>query len=223
LLIPREIERSIARSAAIVSNRGAKKMIQGCFLQLSAFPGDDVSLRVATDTPQFRVDIYRQGATFAKLLSTDWNDGLDFPGEDHAPADDWSVDGTGIDANGNPQGFAAGWNGLTITIPADWTSGIYIAVLVPGDGNGNPLLPLPNVSNGDARNGKALLFLRNPNPGVNSQLLYKLPLFTYQSYNSVNKYSRIPGTNAFEPSSIYQGVDVSLRRPGGGDRRHTLS
>ena len=56
-------------------------MIQGFFLQLSAFPGDDVSLRVATDTPQFRVDIYRQGATFDKLLSTGWNDGQDFPGE----------------------------------------------------------------------------------------------------------------------------------------------
>jgi hypothetical protein len=187
-------------------------MIQGFFLQYSAFPGDDVSLRVATDEPQFRVDIYRQGATFDLLLSTDWKHGHDFPGQDHVPWDDWSADGSGIDANGNAQGFAAGWKGLTIKLPAHWISGVYIAILVPGDGSGHPQMPLPDSTNGDARNGKALLVVKNRTPGFNSQLLYKLPLFTYQSYNSVNKYLYQQGQN----SSIYQRVDVSLRRPGGG-------
>lgn len=193
-------------------------MIQGFFLQSSALPGDDVSLRVATDAPQFRVDIYRQGATFDKLLSTDWQDGENYPGQDHISSDDWSVDGTGVDENGEPQGVAAGWNGLTINIPGNWSTGVYIAILVEGDDDGNPQAPLPDTTNGDARNGKALLVLRNPNPGTTSQLLYKLPFFTYQSYNSVNRY--VPFTvgtqEYYPPSSIYQGVDVSLRRPGGG-------
>jgi hypothetical protein len=190
-------------------------MIQGFFLQSSAFPGEDVSLHIATDAPQFRVDIYRQGEAFEKRLSTDWKEGKGFRGQDHVPWDDWSVDGTAIDETGDPQGTASGWNGLTINIPSDWISGVYIAILVEGDGNG-PRAPLPEFTNGDSRNGKALLVVRNPSPGVNSQLLYKLPLFTYQSYNSVNKWHYSTKLNGYEKSSIYQGTDVSLRRPGGG-------
>jgi hypothetical protein len=175
-------------------------MIQGYFDEMSALPGQAVTIRIATDAPQFRIDFFRQGASFDLRESIGWTDGSDYRGDDHLPWDDWGKDGTLSDGSGP----AAGWNGLQFWIPDNWQSGVYIAIFVEGDGSNNPLSPLPDFSTPDARYGKAMLVIRNPVPGIDSQLLYKVALFTYQSYNKA-------GGN-----SIYQGVDVSLHRPGGG-------
>ncbi|HEY8146098.1 MAG TPA: N,N-dimethylformamidase beta subunit family domain-containing protein [Kofleriaceae bacterium] len=174
-------------------------MISAYCEQPSAFPGDTIALRVATDAAAFAVHIYRQGATLeGPLLSTSWIDGARFRGEDHQPSDDWGAPGRRPD--GEP---TAGWNALSLTLPGDWSSGAYLAILVEGAGGaGSP--PVPPAPAAYAPSGQALIVIKSASPGFDSQVLYKLPLFTYQAYNKV-------GGN-----SIYQHVDVSLRRPGGG-------
>jgi hypothetical protein len=73
---------------------------------------------------------------------------------------------------------------------------------------------------------------RNPSPGTTSQLLYKIPLFTYQMYNMSRyvgvdglihalagygfTYAPLPGDNSVAPVSTYDYPTVSLRRPGAG-------
>ena len=177
-------------------------MINAYCDQFSAFPGDTVTLRIATDATQFAVHVYRQGPTLAgPLLSTSWIDGSGFRGKDHAPSDDWGKPGTTLD--GQP---TSGWNALPLALPGDWSSGAYIAIFVEGEGNGEPP-PVPDSPTADARSGKVLIAIKNPVAGVDSQVLYKLPLFTYQAYNQAGGNSIYTNGGAF---------DVSLHRPGGG-------
>ncbi len=170
-------------------------MIQGYPEQTSLFPGDRLGLYVSTDAPQFRVDFYRQGATLDFQLSSDWMTGKF--ADVHDPDQDWGVaavrrDGKAVDA----------WTAYPFDIPDNWTSGVYIAMLVEGDGDGNPnpnQNPPLERSTADARSGKALFIVKNPNPGINSQMLYKIPLFTYQMYNM----------------TVYQGIDGKIHAGAG--------
>jgi hypothetical protein len=51
-------------------------VINGYCDELSGFPGQTVTLRVATDAAAFAVHVYRQGAALeGPLLSTSWIDG----------------------------------------------------------------------------------------------------------------------------------------------------
>lgn len=172
-------------------------MIQGYPEESSVFPGGNITLGVSTDAPWFRIDTYRQGAALKLLSSSTW-----LPGSfaaDHQNGEDWGNDGTAPDGS-----FAAGWAKVAFDIPAAWETGVYILMFVEGDQNKNPRAPLPDTTTADARTGKAMIVVKNPNPGVSSQLLYKVPLFTYQAYNAAGG------------SSIYQLQDVHFHRPGGG-------
>jgi hypothetical protein len=174
-------------------------MIQGFAEDPSAVPGQRVMLRVATSAAEWRFHVHRQGARLDHCHSSPWIDGHGFRGDEHIPSDDWGKPGTRPDG-----GAAAGWTGYVFELPAAWRSGAYVLTFEEGDGHGRPLEPLPDLTCADARQGKALLVLRSARPGADADVLFKLPVFTYQAYNTAGG------------SSIYQRVDVSLRRPGGG-------
>ena len=159
-------------------------MIQGYPGIPSVFPGDSLHLHVSTDAPQFRVDFYRQGQALEFLKSSHWLTGQNFP---PGTSDlDW------------------GWPKYQFSIPGNWRSGVYIAILIEGDGHGNARTNSPAIS--DGRSARALFVVKSVTPGQTAHILYKLPLFTYQAYNE-------PSPNA----SFYDGSSkVTLRRPGGG-------
>jgi hypothetical protein len=172
-------------------------MIQGYPDKSSVFPGDNITVRVSSDAPWFRIDAYRQGVTLNLVSSSSWLVGTF--AADHRNEDDWGKDGVAPDGS-----FAPGWAGFQYDIPSDWLSGVYILMFVEGDSNQTPISPLPDATTADARIGKAMIVVLNPRPGIASQLLYKVSLFTYHAYNQT-------GGN-----SIYQGHDVHFHRPGGG-------
>lgn len=190
-------------------------MIRGYSDDTSAFPGETITFHVAADRPQqFRIDFYRQGATLEFKLSSDW---MHAPaGDDHEPDQEWGADATRRDGK-----FVAGWPPFPFTVPFDWASGAYIAMFVKGDGQGNPdpnQDPPLDTSTSDARSGKALFVVKNAVPGRASQVLYKVPLFTYQMYN-LTVYVGIDGQlhgGAGYPSEKTPPFWVTLRRPGGG-------
>jgi hypothetical protein len=191
-------------------------MIQGFPFQSSLFPGDTLRLHVSTDAPAFRVDIYRQGTSLALVLSSQWfaSTGIDFP--EREADEDWSQDQT------EENGVAQGWAPFDVAIPNDFTSGIYIAMFVEGDGNGSARGNTPplNTTTPDARFSKALFVVRNPAPGTRAPILYKLSLFTYHAYNDVGGWSLYtPQQTGPEPQEN-EATFVSLRRPGGGTGGH---
>jgi hypothetical protein len=174
-------------------------VIQGFPEDPSALPGQRVMLRVATRAAEWRFHVHRQGARLEHCHSSAWIEGHGFRGDEHIPSDDWGKPGTRPDG-----GPAAGWTGYVFEVPAAWRSGAYVFTFEEGDGQGRPLEPTPDLDAADARTGKALLVLRSATPGADAEVLYKLPVLTYQAYNTAGG------------ASIYQRVDVSLRRPGGG-------
>ncbi|KWK76864.1 N,N-dimethylformamidase beta subunit family domain-containing protein [Burkholderia ubonensis] len=195
-------------------------MIQGYPDDASAFPGDTITFHVATDAPQFRIEFFRQGATLADTgVKTDWLAGS--PGEDHEGDQDFGTVATRRDGK-----QVTGWQGYPFLIP-DWQPGVYIAMLIEGDGNGQPSLnqqPPIDKSTPDARSGKALFVVKNATPGFASQVLYKIPLFTYQMYN-MTRYTGIDGqvyAGAGYPffnsdtGRPMGGLWVTFHRPGGG-------
>jgi hypothetical protein len=176
-------------------------MIQGYADESSAFPGETITFRVSSpDASQFRVDFYRQGASLDFQLSSSWMQGS--PADERPNDQDWSTPGT--NTAGQP---VPAWPAYPFQIPADWQTGVYIAMFIEGDGNDNPnpnQTPPIDTTTPDARSGKALFVVKNPVPGVVSQVLYMLPLFTYTAYNPKGGLS------------VYQGGKVSLHRPGNG-------
>jgi hypothetical protein len=173
-------------------------MINGYPDQTSVFPGSTITFHVSTDAPQFRIETYRQGEDLALLLVSDWLAGVNAP--DHDADEDWGVDSTRNDQ------LRSAWPNYDLEIPADWRSGVFIAMFVEGDGSGNERGNTPPLdrTSADARSGKGLFVVRDAAPGVNARILYKLPLFTYQAYNFAGGWS------------LYQSAPVSMRRPGGG-------
>jgi hypothetical protein len=184
-------------------------MIQGYPDDASAFPGQDLVFHVSTDAPQFRIDFYRQGATLDFKHSTLWMKGVF--ADNHEPDQDWGEAATRRDGK-----QVAAWLPYPFTVPDDWQTGVYIAMFVEGDGqdkpNANQNPPL-NTKSPDAATGKALFAVKNPVPGVASQVLYKVPLFTYQMYNAT-LYKGLD--DQLHGGSGYQGYWVTLHRPGGG-------
>jgi hypothetical protein len=174
-------------------------MIQGFAEDPSVVAGHRVMLRVATDAPRWRFHVHRQGARLEACHTSGWIDGHGFRGDEHVPSDDWGKPGTR--PGGGP---AAGWTGYVFEVPTAWRPGAYVITFEEADAEGHLLQPGPDLSSSYARHGKALLCVRGATPGAAGEILYKLPVFTYQAYNTAGG------------SSIYQKVDVSLRRPGGG-------
>ena len=170
--------------------------------------GDQLALRVSTDAPELRVDLYRWGPEIVPVGSSGWLPGRAAP--DHLPHHDWGVDGEGLAGEPLP-----GWPAHRLQISRECRPGVYVADLVEGEGRGKALAATPVRP--DGRHSKALFVVKSPTPSASPSILYKLPLFTYHAYNCVSEegwslYS-VP-----EAGRLPRDVppSVSLRRPGGG-------
>jgi hypothetical protein len=172
--------------------------------------GGRIVLRVSTDAPAFRVLVYRCGARPDLAGRSDWFAGAASP--PHLPFQDWGRPGTGL--HGAEQ---APWAGYPLDVPADWLPGVYLAVLVEGDGRGRAMRACAAVL--DERSAQALFVVRGAG-GDCAPILYKLPLLTYHAYNQAAP-DRSPSWCLYslpEPAALPRPVppSVSLRRPGGG-------
>ena len=192
-------------------------MIRGYAEQPSPRTGDRLVLRVATDAPQFRVEFSRCGEKLMLRGRTSWLPGQDAPL--HLPFQDWGAPGLGL--RGEP---LAPWPAYTFTIPSEWTSGIYVALFVEGDGTGRDATH-PDRTTPDGRDAKALFVVRSAQDRT-ARILYKLPLLTYHAYNlggdGVYDRETLSGHwclyNVPRPHEVPQPFPtaVSLHRPGGG-------
>lgn len=166
-------------------------MILGYPSAPSASPGETLLFHVSTDAPEFRIEIYRQGASLDFAACTDWIPGEPFPAL--APYDDWSKV----------------WRGHAFRVPRSFPSGAYVAMFVEGDGAGHAREGQRlDRTTADGREGKALFIVKSAAPGRTARVLYKIPLFTYCAYNAEG-----------EPrGSLYTwpGRKVTLHRPGNG-------
>jgi hypothetical protein len=191
-------------------------MIRGYAEQPSPRAGDRVTLRVSTDAAQFRVEVYRCGAGMTPVLSTGWLPGHHAP--PHLPFHDWGRPNTGL--HGEP---LEPWPPYGLPIGADWPSGVYVALLVEGDGS-DADRTAPDRSTPDGREARALFVVR-PRTAT-APILYKLPLLTYHAYNLAGGAPYDPRTSTGQwcfyntPRArevpIPFSAAVSLHRPGGG-------
>lgn len=164
-------------------------MIQGYPDRPSILPGKELTLHISTlnEGGLFNVDFYRQGTMLEHKGSLKAQTGHHF--EPGPPDQDW------------------GWHGYTFQIPDNWESGVYIAMFTEFDQQGNPINSLDR-NTADGRDAKALFVVKSLAPGQSTNILYKLPLFTYHAYNYTG------GGSLYRRSSYL--VPVTLRRPGGG-------
>ena len=134
-------------------------MIRGYPGRSTVVAGEILLLHIAADTPaSFRICFYRQGECLVLKARTDT-----LRAEARAvgsPDQDWN------------------WPVFEYPIPCNWEPGAYVAmfVLSTDAGTYDPSIP-PN------RDSAALFVVRSRN--ANSNILYKLPLFTYQAYNEL--------------------------------------
>jgi hypothetical protein len=177
------------------AQREACVMARGYPAARSAAPGGTLVLHAASDAAKIRFDFFRRGAEISFAGSSAWYDG---PAPFGAPA-----------ANAD-----FGWTRFVFDVPADWSSGVYVAAIVEWDGLGPPPAVVPLAST-LASDGLILFVLRSTDPGWDATILYKVPLFTYHAYN-------ITGGGAFYVASLPSvppdppGAKVTLLRPGGG-------
>ena len=193
-------------------------MIYGYPREASVAPGEDLVLHVSTDAPQFRVELHRYGLRPLRVARSGWLDGAVCP--EHLPYQDWGEPGVGLRGEELP-----GWPAHIVPIPRDCPSGVYVALLVEGDGRGRPT-SRPDPATPDGRDGRALVVVRSAAPGVAASILYKLPLLTYHAYNQVSPapYDVAAQRGGWCLYSVPRRADlpiavppaVSVRRPGGG-------
>ncbi len=193
-------------------------MIRGYVEQPSPRPGESCTRRVATDAPQFRVEFYRYGDGLALRGRSGWLPGRDAPA--HLPFDDWGQ--PGVDLRGHE---LPAWPAFGFEVPADWRSGVYIAVLVEGDGRDDDRQAVA-TGTVDARDARALFVVRPAASAAAAPILYKVPLLTYHAYNLIDGCAFEAGTgeghwclyNSPRPEELTQPVPagVNLHRPGGG-------
>jgi hypothetical protein len=191
-------------------------MIRGYVEQPSPRAGDAITLRVATDAPRFRVEVYRCGAAMTLISRSGWLPGRDAP--PHLPFQDWGRPNTGL--RGEP---LEPWPAHRLPAGADWPSGVYVAVLVEGDGAGGDR-GAPDRSTPDGREARALFVVRPSAPAA--PILYKLPVLTYHAYNLAGGGPYDPRTTTgqwcFYNTPRTREVPIpfppglSLHRPGGG-------
>ncbi|MEV7939126.1 N,N-dimethylformamidase beta subunit family domain-containing protein [Kitasatospora sp. NPDC088264] len=156
--------------------------------------GDTLRLHVSTRAARFRADFFRCGARIRHLGS------VQGPGRYAPPGrhdQDWR------------------WPGHDVTIPADWPSGVYIAVLSPATTASADPAP-PGAEALDARRSRILFVVRPREPARTSRILYKVPVFTYHAYNRSGG-GCLYGPLHHDEAALRAGTrTVSLRRPGGG-------
>jgi hypothetical protein len=189
------------------------EVIAGYADEASTVAGEQMVLRVATDSPAFRVLAYRWGAQLEPVGAWGWFEGVDHA--QHLPFHDWGRPETGLHGE-----ELAPWAGYRLAVPAGWRPGVYTAVLLEGDGRGDPLRIPEVLPSPDARTGRALFVIRGAANTAPAPIVYKLPLFTYQAYNLATP-EQSPSWCLYAlppPDALHRPVppSVSLRRPGGG-------
>ncbi|MEU3397577.1 N,N-dimethylformamidase beta subunit family domain-containing protein [Streptomyces filamentosus] len=148
--------------------------VNGYAARPSVRAGEVVRLHISVTAPRFHVDFYRWGAEPQHAGHVEW------PGRAASPGnfdEDWQ------------------WPAYEFLVPPEWRSGVYVAVLSTERGSGIPPL--------DAREARILLVV-TPSAPSGRRILYKIPTFTYQAYNTAGG------------GSLYSAAQVTTRRPGGG-------
>ncbi len=137
-------------------------MIRGYPRVPSLFPGEQLVLHVSTDSPRFRVEIYRQGATLTRMGGLGAIlDGYAVP--DGPPDIDW------------------GWPAYAFDIPHSWPTGAYIAMLIEIRPDGTEIIP--DTTTTFATEAKALFILRYRGAVETGTILYKVSWATFAAYN----------------------------------------
>ncbi len=170
-------------------------MIRGYPRRPSVRPGDTLTLHVSTDQPSFHVEAYRQGETLVPMgrLGPQRLRGHHVP---NGPPDrDW------------------GWPSYDFTVPIEWPSGAYVAVLVENDARGRERRP--DTTTADGVDAKALFVVLNATPGTSTSILYKLAWATYHAYNG-SGYGSLYAEAVWSRADSPPGFKVTTRRPGGG-------
>lgn len=192
-------------------------MIRGYVEQPSPRPGGRLTLRVVTDAPRFRVEFYRNAANLVPRERSAWFAGQAAP--QHLPFQDWGRRGAGLHGE-----VLDPWPAYEFSVPRQWNSGVYLALLIEGDGTGRDVSQ-PDRGTTDGRSGRALFVVRAPT-GSAAPILYKLPVLTYHAYNLAGDQAYDPTTqrglwclyNVPRPHEIPRRIPsaVNLHRPGGG-------
>ncbi|MES2093596.1 MAG: N,N-dimethylformamidase beta subunit family domain-containing protein [Actinomycetota bacterium] len=155
----------------------------------TVFAGDRLALHVSTSQLLYRVAIFRIGRDIVHMTTTSARSGRSLPAG--LPDVDW------------------GWPPEYVSIPAAWSSGVYLALIIDG---AEPVEPVKlAAADVDGRSDRALFVVRRHD--VAASILYKLPLATYHAYNASGGGS-IYNTSSFAPT-LARTV-VTMRRPGGG-------
>jgi hypothetical protein len=164
--------------------------VEGYASEISVLPGEDVHLHVSTvDRYRYRIEVYRlgwYGGQGARLLAC-----LPGCGEDEA--------GRRYGAPSVVNGvLSAGWPVTdTLSIPADWVSGYYYA-----------LLRVTSGGDDTGARGYVPFIVRDP-PTVRSRILVEVPVNTWQAYNPWGGKSLYP----FNSSDLAPALRVSFDRP----------
>ncbi|MGZ4784356.1 MAG: N,N-dimethylformamidase beta subunit family domain-containing protein [Acidimicrobiales bacterium] len=162
-------------------------MIQAYPDRLSVAPGETLTLHLATDRPELRVAIYRQGIDLTLQHDYGWQPTRTLGIADGPPDAAWE------------------WDGYDFVIDPDAPSGAYIAMLWERDG-ADVVEPDGGVTTSVGTFGKALFVVRSAHPGVDAPILYRLPIATYHAYNFSGEASLYLGSPG----------RVTMHRPGGG-------
>ena len=170
-------------------------MIRGYPRYPSLFPGDALTLHVSTDSPRFRVEFFRQGATLTRMtnVSSEALEGSFLP--DGPPDVDW------------------GWTGYEFVIPPDWPTGVYVAMLIEISDGG--VEASPDTTTTFATDAKALFVVRHLGPVPMAAFLYKISWATFVAYNAT-MYGSLYSEAVWSRDSSPPGFKVTWRRPGCG-------
>jgi hypothetical protein len=183
------------RTRAVTSSPGPPA-VEGYPARPSVRAGDTLRIHVSTSARRFRVDFFRCGVGLRHMAALEANGSFAPPARHD---EDWR------------------WPEYEFAIPADWPSGVYIAVLRP-DADGAPVPEFEHAEAVDAR-GARMLFVVTPREPSGGRILYKVPIFTYHAYNQSGGGSLYGPIHDDYDSGIppHAGTRiVGLRRPGGG-------
>ena len=159
------------------------------------FPGETLVLHVSTTSPRFRVEFFRQGATLERVSGppADARDGMELP--DGPPDIDW------------------GWPGYEFTIPRDWRTGVYLAVLIEIASDGTETTP--DVTTTFGTEAKSIFVVRHAGPVAAGTPLYKVSWTTFVAYNGTG-YGSLYTEAVWSREQPNPGFKVTWRRPGCG-------
>lgn len=149
--------------------------IEGYCSTTSLSPGETIGFHISSEAGAFQYELVRMGVTDVQVAS-----GTGQADNYPTPAD---ADSMGC---GWPESF-------NLTIPPDWTSGIYLLRL---------------ASDADTR--ELSFVVRAAVPGATSRILVMIPVTTSHAYNAWNGYS-LYDYNSVNGQRVHQ---VSFNRPG---------